>query len=91
MDAGVRNHHVAGVGSIATSHPITLEPVQQLENPRVDEHFFAKVAGAGEATLTDIKKLVAAAERHIADVQAAATGNPKKASQRYLKISGGGN
>jgi len=91
MDAGVRNHHVAGVGSIATSDPITLEPVQQLENPRVDEHFFAKVAGAGEATLTDIKKLVAAAERHIADVQAAATGNPKKASQRYLKISGGGN
>jgi hypothetical protein len=72
MDAGVRNHHVAGLSSIATSNSITLEPLQQLENPRVDEHFFAKVAGAREATLTDIEKLVAAAERHIADVQAAA-------------------
>jgi hypothetical protein len=62
----------AGLGSIATSNSITLEPLQQLENPRVDERFFAKVAGAREATLTDIEKLVTAAERHIADVQAAA-------------------
>ena len=75
MDAGVRNHHVADPGSIATSTSIASEPVQQSENPRVDEHFFAKVAGAREATLTEINRLVAAAERHIADVQAAATGN----------------
>jgi hypothetical protein len=75
MDAGVRNHHVAGRGSIATSTSITLEPDQQSENPRVDEHFFAKVAGARETTLTDINRLVATAERHIADVQAATTGN----------------
>ena len=75
MDAGVRNHHVAGPGPIATSTSIALEPVQQSENLRADEHFFAKVAEAREATLTDIKRLVAAAERHIADVQAAATEN----------------
>jgi len=72
MDAGVRNHHIAGVGSIATSDSITLEPVQ-LENPCVDEHFFAKVDGAREATPNDVKNLVAAPERHIANVQAAAT------------------
>ena len=75
MDAGVRNHHVAGPGPIAPSTSITLERVQQSENPRVDQHFFAKVAGAREATLTEINRLVAAAERHIADVQAAPTRN----------------
>jgi hypothetical protein len=75
MDAGVRNHHVVDPGSIATSTSIALEPVHQSENPRVDEHSFAEVAGVREATLTDIRRLVAAAERHIADVQAAATGN----------------
>jgi hypothetical protein len=68
MDAGVRNHHVAGLGSIATSTSITLDP--ESENPRLDEHFFAKVPGASEATLTDVKRLVAAAEHHIADVAA---------------------
>ena len=36
MDAGVRNHHVAGPGPIAPSTSITLERVQQSENPRVE-------------------------------------------------------
>jgi hypothetical protein len=45
----------------------------------IDEQCDAKVVAAPEATATDIKKLVAAAELHIADVQAAAAGNPEKA------------
>jgi ribosomal protein S27AE len=83
------------VGSIATSTSITAAKLGNRLGPNVgkvigmaherapmatiDEQCDAKVTVAREATVTDIKKLVAAAERHIADVQAAATGNPEKA------------
>jgi hypothetical protein len=95
MHAQVRNHHVAGLGSIATSTSIIAAKLRNRLGPKVgkiigmaherapmatiDEQCGAKVAVAREATVTDIKKLVAAAELHIADVQAAAAGNPEKA------------
>jgi hypothetical protein len=92
MHAQVRNHHVAGLGSIATSTSIIPAKLCNRLGPKIigmaherapiakiDKQCDAKVAVAREATVTDIEKLVGAAERHIADVQTAATGNPEKA------------
>jgi hypothetical protein len=83
MHARVRNHHVAGLGSIATS---TATKLCNRLGPKVGKiigmaHERAPIAmnDEREATATDIKKLVEAAELHIADIQAAAAGNPEKA------------